>query len=208
VAAALLLPVALLLGPSAYLYAATAGRRHTDPARAGRAPVAIVFGAGIRPDGTLTPLLRDRVELAVTLFTSGQVGALLMTGDHSRAHHDEVDAMKAYAVGRGVPAMKVALDHAGFTTYDSCYRAHAIFGVDRAIVVTTRFHTPRAVWTCRALGVRATGVGAPDFGRYDADTPGWRAREALAAVKALWQVGVTRPKPHFLGPQEPFPGAP
>jgi vancomycin permeability regulator SanA len=79
--------------------------------------------------------------------------------------------------------------------------------VDRAIVVTTRFHTPRAVYTCRRLGVRATGVGAPDFGRYDADTPGWRAREMLAAVKALWQVEVTRPKPHFLGPREPFPGS-
>jgi vancomycin permeability regulator SanA len=208
VAAALVVPLLLAVAPTAYLYAVTAGRRHTDPAKAGEAPVALVFGAGIRPDGSLTPLLRDRVELAVTLYERHQVGALLMTGDHSRVEHDEVDAMKAYAVGRGVPAGKVALDHAGFTTYDSCYRAHAIFGVDRAIVVTTRFHTPRAVYTCRRLGVRASGVGAPDFGRYDGDAPGWRAREMLAAVKGLWQVEVTRPKPHFLGPREPFPGAP
>jgi vancomycin permeability regulator SanA len=204
--AAGLLPVLALVAPLPYLYAATAGRRHADPADAGTAPVALVFGAGIRSDGTLTPLLRDRVALAVTLWTSGRVGALLMTGDHSRTDHDEVDAMKAYAVAHGVPNAKVALDHAGFTTYDSCYRAHAVFGVDRAIVVTTRFHVPRAVYTCRTLGVRATGVGAADFGRYTGDAVGWTVRETFAAGKALWQLHVTRPRPHFLGPREPFPG--
>ncbi len=199
-------PILVLAGPTAYLYAATAGRRHADAGRAGTAPVAIVFGAGLRPDGGLTPLLRDRVELAVGLYERGQVRALLMTGDHSRVDHDEVDAMEAYAVERGVPEAQVALDHAGFTTYDSCYRARAIFGVDRAILVTTRFHVPRAVYTCRRLGVRAVGVGAPDFGRYDGDAPLWQVREAFAAAKALWQVHVTRPRPHFLGPREPFPG--
>lgn len=197
----------LVVGPIAYLYAVTAGERTLDPGAVGEAPVALVFGGGIRPDGSLTPLLRDRVELAVGLYEAGRVEALLMTGDHSRADHDEVDAMKEYAVSRGVPAALVSLDHAGFDTYDSCYRAKRIFGVDRAIVVTTRFHLPRAVYTCRRLGVRAEGLGAPDLGRYPGDAQKWHAREVLAAGKAVWQLHVTRPKPRFLGPREPFPGS-
>lgn len=197
--------VLLGLGPTLWLYASTTGSRRTV-ARAGHADVAIVFGAGIRPDGSLTPLLRDRVDLGVRLYATGHVTALLMTGDNSTTQHDEVGAMKAYAVAHGVPGAAVSTDHAGFSTYDSCYRARAIFGVRRAILVTTRFHLPRALYVCRRLGVRATGVGAADFGRYTSPAVGWQVRELFAGVKAVLQVEVLRPKPHFLGPREPYPG--
>jgi vancomycin permeability regulator SanA len=201
-AALLVLPPVAVAAPLAYLYLATLGARHSDAG----APVAIVFGAGLRPDGAPTPLLADRVDLAVELLAAGRVRLLLFTGDHGTLGHDEVGAMARYAVARGVPAGRIVLDHAGFDTYASCYRARSVFGVRRAVVVTTRFHLPRAIYTCRRLGVRATGAGTPDWSRYRSDTPRWQLRELAAAGLALWQLHVTHPSPRYPGPPEPIPG--
>ncbi|NJM07952.1 DUF218 domain-containing protein [Candidatus Gracilibacteria bacterium] len=196
--------VATMACANGYVWFVTSGQRYAareqEPPTA---PVALVFGAGVRADGRLSRILADRVDAAIALYRSGRVQKLLMSGDNSRPEYDEVTAMRRYAVERGVPPGDITLDYAGFRTYDSCYRARTIFGVDRAVLVTQQYHLPRAVYTCRALGVDALGVGTPDWQSYPtALIARYSLREAVATVVALWQVHITRPLPTFLGPFE------
>ncbi|GAB3081305.1 SanA/YdcF family protein [Micromonospora schwarzwaldensis] len=152
------------------------------------APVALVLGAKVEPDGAPSPFLAARLEIARQLFAAGKVKVVLVSGDHMNWDYDEPDAMRRWLVDRGVPAEKVVLDHAGFDTYDSCARARRIFGVRRATVVTQAFHLPRAVALCRHLGVAANGVGDDTARRYAQQ---WRissAREYGASVKAAVDV--------------------
>lgn len=194
----LLAPVAA----TAYVGAATLPFRHEAPASTPAERVAVVFGAGVRGDRP-TRILRERIEAAAELYRLGRVDKLLMTGDNSSPDYDEVTAMRRYAEGLGVPAADITLDYAGFSTYESCYRLRPIFGVERAVLVTQRYHLPRAVYTCRALGVEAVGLGTPDWGRYaPLLLARYSAREALATAKALADVHLTRPLPTFLGPFE------
>ncbi len=189
---------ALLL--KGYVAKATAGDRYTDVAQVPPRPVAIILGAGVYPDGSLSPMLSDRVSAAVQLYQQGRVSKLLMTGDNSTDDYDEVTAMKRYAVSLGVPAQDITLDHAGFSTYESCYRAKVIFGVSHGVVVTQQFHIARSVYTCRQLGIDAVGLGTADWGIYMNRTMTWYTfREVISTVKAVWQVHVTRPQPTFLG---------
>lgn len=198
--ALLALPPIALIG---FVALRTSPYRYTDVGAVPVEQVAIVFGAGVRPNGRLTPMLADRVSAAIELYQRDRVQKLLMTGDNSSISYDEVTAMKQFAVGRGVPAADITLDYAGFSTYESCFRARAIFGVERAVLVTQRFHLARAVYTCRALGVMAIGLGTPDWGVYrETLLAQYTLREALATLKALWQLHITRPLPTFLGPFE------
>ncbi len=123
-------------------------------------PVAIVLGAAVYANGRLSPVLRDRMETAVQLYHAGVVDKLILSGDNSQAYYNEPDAMRQYALDRGVPETAVQPDYAGFRTYDTCYRARHIFQVESAIVVTQAFHLPRALFTCRWLGLDAVGVVA------------------------------------------------
>ncbi|BAZ16615.1 hypothetical protein NIES4071_84930 [Calothrix sp. NIES-4071] len=183
-----------------YVNAATNTRRFTEVAKVPTQKVAVVFGAGIRPDNTPTPMLADRVTAAVDLYKLGRVQKILMTGDNSSIDYNEVMVMQNYAVSQGVPVEDITLDHAGFSTYESCYRAKEIFGVKEAILVTQNFHLPRAVYTCRQLGIEATGLGTPDWGSYSKKTVSFYTfREQVSTIKALWEVHVTRPSPTFLG---------
>jgi vancomycin permeability regulator SanA len=192
-----------LLAPSLYVAMATSAYRYDNLAALPARRVAIVFGAGVRPDGRLSPMLADRVGAAVELYQLGRVEKLLMTGDNSRIDYDEVTAMRDYAIERGVPASDITRDYAGFRTYDSCYRARAIFGVEQATLITQRYHLPRAVYSCRQLGVEAIGIGTPDWGIYrDALLLQYSLREALATGQALWELHITQPQPMFLGPFE------
>ncbi|MEO6713384.1 MAG: ElyC/SanA/YdcF family protein [Mycobacteriales bacterium] len=193
------LALLLVAVPTLYVRVSTASHRYAAvdvPA----APVAIVLGAGVR-DGQPTPFLRRRLDVAIDLFVRGRVRGLLMSGDNSKDDYDEVGVMAAYAVAHGVPAEVIAQDHAGFDTYDSCYRARAIFGVTRAIVVTQSFHLPRAVFVCREVGVAAWGVGDDTSRSWPALTRRLEVREVFSTGKALWETKVTRPEPHFLGPR-------
>lgn len=162
---------------------------------------AIVFGAGLRRDGGPTPVLRDRVKTAAQLYFDGKVEKLLMSGDNSRESYNEPQAMRDYAVSLGVPAGAIVLDYAGRRTYDTCYRAKAIFGLEDAILVTQAFHLPRALYTCNNLGVKAVGVPA-DLGTYGAEWF-WRVRELPATLQAMLDVHLTRPRP-ILGDPEPM----
>ena len=162
--------------------------------------VAIVFGASVWSDGTPSPMLADRLDGAIGLYHAGQVSKILMTGDNGSAEYNEVVTMQDYALAHGVPEGDITLDYAGFSTYESCYRARAIFGVKAAILVTQNFHIARAVYTCQHLGLKAIGLGTPDWERYsDATMRPAVFREMLACVKALLELHILRPKPTFLG---------
>jgi vancomycin permeability regulator SanA len=163
--------------------------------------VALVLGAGLAAHGRPSPVLADRVKDAVGLYDRGIVDGLLMSGDNHSASYNEVGSMQAYAERLGVPAAAITSDHAGFDTYDSCWRARHIFGVRSAVIVTTNFHVSRAVFTCRGFGIDAIGIGAPDVGKYRTSTVlKWNVREMLATVKAVWDVDVTHPGPTLGGP--------
>ena len=165
--------------------------------------VAIVFGAGLRRDGTPTAILRDRVETAANLYSSGKVEKILMSGDNRFEDYNEPEAMLQYALSLGVPSHAIALDHAGRRTYDTCYRAKAIFGVESALLVTQKFHLPRALFLCRALGLDAAGVEANQRHYRSASLLIWNIREQLATVGAFLDVYVSNPLP-VLGDPEPL----
>lgn len=165
--------------------------------------VAIVFGAGIYADGSLTPILRDRVETAVALYLQGKVEKLLMTGDNRRADYNEPAAMRDYALAQGVPEQDIVLDYAGRRTYDSCYRARHIFYVRDAILVTQAYHLDRALMTAQRLGIDAVGVAA-DRRDYQHIRYYWW-REVAATTAAYWDVLVTHPKPVMGEPLPIFP---
>lgn len=157
--------------------------------------VAIVFGARVYPDGRLSAMLRDRVETAVQLYHAGKVQKLLVSGDNRFADYDEPGRMMAYAIERGVPAADIQPDYAGRRTYDTCYRARAIFQLERAVLVTQEFHLPRALFTCRSLGLNAVGVPA-DLQPYHRRSVAWStAREIPASLVALLDVIRRQPAP-------------
>lgn len=165
--------------------------------------VAIVFGAGLTRDGYPTAILRDRVETAAQLYFAGKVQKLLMSGDNRFDNYNEPGAMSDYAVSLGVPENAIVLDYAGRRTYDTCYRAKAIFGLDSALLVTQAFHLPRALFLCNALGLKAAGVEANNIPYRKLSLVIWNVREQLATVGALWDVYIEKPLP-VLGNPEPI----
>ncbi len=156
-------------------------------------PVALVFGAGYWPSGRLSDALADRMETAVDLYRAGKVNKLLLTGDNRVADYNEPAAMAAYARARGVPEEDLVRDYAGRRTYDSCYRAKSIFGVERAVLVTQAFHLPRALFTCDRLGLDVVGVVA-DRHRYVRGL-WYEMREVAATTRAWLDLNVLRPVP-------------
>ncbi len=165
--------------------------------------VAIVFGAGLTRDGQPTLILRDRVKTAVQLYFSGKVEKILMSGDNQGVGHDEPGAMRDYAMSLGIPASAIVLDNSGDRTYDTCYRAKAIFGLDAALLVTQQFHLPRALFLCNMLGIQAVGVDANNYRYWPPLMLIWNIREQLATVGAFWDVYVEKPLP-ALGKPEPI----
>lgn len=164
--------------------------------------VAIVFGAQVRPDGSLSFMLQDRVETAVELYRAGKVQKIIMSGDNRFEYYNEPAAMMAYAIECGVPAADIQPDYAGRRTYDTCYRARDVFLVDAPILVTQDFHLPRAILTCRALGLDTVGVSA-DRRWYGYGALGWSSvREIAATLRAAVDIILRRPAP-VLG--EPIP---
>jgi SanA protein len=165
--------------------------------------IAIVFGAGLRRDGTPTAILRDRVETAADLYFSGKVEKILMSGDNRFEYYNEPESMRQYAISLGVPEAAIAMDYAGRRTYDTCYRARAIFGAREALLVTQNFHLPRALYLCNALGLNSYGIEA-DNNRYrKISLLIWNFREQIATVGAFIDVYWSNPIP-VLGDPEPL----
>jgi vancomycin permeability regulator SanA len=196
-ATAIVAGLAAVVIPAVGIYLVSKPLIYGDPDPIPSAPVAIVFGAGLTAGGSPSPMLADRVDAAVRLYDDGKVTRILMTGDNSRIEYNEVAAMKARAVALGVPADKVNLDYAGFRTYDSCYRARAIFGIRRAILVTQRYHLPRAIYLARSFGIDAVGVAAGLD--YYGGQQFYDLREVAALAVAWYEANVTHPLPRYLG---------
>jgi SanA protein len=156
-------------------------------------PVALVFGGGIYADGSLSPMLQDRVDTAIQLYKAGKVRKLLVSGDNRVAGYDEPGRMYDYAVAHGVPARDVVRDFAGRRTYDTCFRAGAVFGVRRAILVTQRFHLYRAMYTCASLGMDVVGLAADR--RAYGNEPYYWLRDGAAMLAAWFDVTILRPEP-------------
>lgn len=171
------------------------------PEGAAPARVAIVFGAAVRGNAP-TAILYDRIAAAVDLYRARKVEKLLMSGDNRFEDYNEPAVMKRVAIELGVPASDIVEDFAGRSTYDTCYRARAVFGLTEAVLVTQRFHLSRALWLCDGLGVGATG--------YAADRRGYlgqwanELREVAATANAAVELGLIRPVP-VLGPPLPIP---
>lgn len=168
-----------------------------------QARVAIVFGAGLYRDGTPTPVLRDRVKTAADLYFQNKVEKILMSGDNRFEDYDEPTAMMEYAMSLGVPENVIVRDYAGRRTYDTCYRANAIFGLEKALLVTQEFHLPRALYLCDHLGVESEGVSANRRYYLKSSRFFWKTRELFATLTALWDVHIARPLP-VLGEFEPI----
>lgn len=157
--------------------------------------VAIVFGAGLRRDGLPTTVLQDRVATAIDLYRAGKAQKLLLSGDNRFVEYNEPEAMRQAALALGVPDEDLVLDYAGRSTYDTCYRAKAIFGVERALLVTQEFHLPRALFLCEAFGIQASGVSADRRPYLRRSLALWNARELLATANAMWDVFIAKPTP-------------
>ena len=122
--------------------------------------VAIVPGARVFEDGTPSHALADRLHAALELYRAGRVQKILVSGDHGSGIYDEVNAMHAWLLDRGVSPEAIYLDHAGFRTLDTMFRASEVFKVRRAVICTQRFHLPRSVFLARAAGIDAVGLEA------------------------------------------------
>jgi SanA protein len=165
--------------------------------------VAIVFGARVYPNGRLSTMLRDRVDTAIQLYKSGKVQKLLLSGDNRFVDYDEPGAMMAYAIAQGVPKADIQPDYGGRRTYDTCYRAQAIFQVKEAILVTQAFHLPRALFVCDQLGLQVRGVAA-DRHIYAPAALAWSQNRELVALLAAGLDVVRRAPPPVLGPPIPL----
>ena len=162
----ILLGLALVFIPNAVVKLSTKDRI-VSPAEAETfgADCILVLGAGVRSDGSPSSMLQERIDTGVALYDAGAAPKLLMSGDHGTRGYDEVNCMKQEAQRQSVPMDDIFLDHAGFSTYESVYRASAIFQAEKVVIVTQAYHLPRALYTARALGLDAVGV-ACDTQRY------------------------------------------
>lgn len=201
----LLLIVVGTLLLSKYIEAQSKERIFTDSDAIPPSYTAIVLGASVRSDGNLSLVLRDRVESALNLYNEGIVERFLLSGDNGTLSYNEPRAMKKFLIERGVPEAHIYLDYAGFDTYDSLYRAKAIFEVDEAIIVTQKFHLPRAVFIADRLGLEYYGYVA-DQHAYAHESSN-KNREMLANVKAYFEV-LFHKEPTYLGEKIPITGPP
>jgi vancomycin permeability regulator SanA len=188
----------LVAGSVGYVRLAAAGHLYAEDVVPG-APVALVLGAMVFPDGTPSPFLAARLDLAHRLYAAGKVRVVVVSGDNMAEEYNEPEAMRTYLINAGMPAEAVIADYAGFDTYDSCVRALRIFGVRKLIVVTQSYHLPRAVASCRALGIEATGVG-DDSVRHGVAWKRGAIRDQLACAKTV--IDLITGRDPVLGPPE------
>ncbi|HYD34720.1 MAG TPA: ElyC/SanA/YdcF family protein [Vitreimonas sp.] len=161
---------------------------------------ALVLGAKVYSDGGLSHMTQDRADTAIELYRTSKVKTILISGDHGQKTYDEVNTIKNYLLAQDIPPEVIFLDHAGFDTYDSLYRAREVFQVESVIIVTQAFHLPRALFIAQNLGINAVGVSA-DRREY-AGASRNEVRERLATLKAAFNV-LTAAPPQYLG--EPIP---
>lgn len=196
IACAVIVIVAIFGGRLALRLAAAGTPDGTSlaPLERGEHRVAIIFGAGLAPGEVPSPLLNDRLKAGEDLYRRGIVDRLLMTGDNSVVEHNEPGAMRRASLARGIPAEVIAVDYGGRRTWDSCSRAHEVFGVAEAVVVSSDFHAARTVVVCRAAGVDVAGVVGASTERFGLRSrTGWRIRELGASWRGVYDAWVSHP---------------
>ena len=156
----------------------------------------LILGCKVRSNGQPSPMLKDRLDRGIELYRSGASPVILMSGDNGSKTYDEVSAMERYALEEGIPQNGIFKDHAGFSTYESMYRAKAIFGAERILVVTQKYHQYRSLYIAKRLGLQAWGV-ASDHQQFAGQTSR-DLREILARAKDFFKVMI-RPRPTYLG---------
>ncbi len=183
--------LAVHLKSSSYIYEDTKDVENIE--------TALILGAAVYSDGDLTPVYQHRVDKAIELYRADKVSKILASGDNSTVEHNEVNPVRDYLLAEGIPDVDIYLDHAGFDTYSTMYRARDVFKVSSVVIVTQSFHLPRAVFIARALGIEAYGVPAND-GRVTAFN---YFREVFANEKAVFNIIFNR-EPKYLGEAIPI----
>jgi SanA protein len=190
-----------ILAINAVVYLYSKPYIYSDPTQAPSAEAALIPGAGILANGTPSPILLDRVNMAINLYEAGKVSKILVSGANNTVTNNEVNPVRNYLVSKGIPSEDVFLDHAGFDTYSSMYRAKDIFEVSSIIITSQSFHLPRAVFIARELGIQAYGVrsdaGPVSYWNY--------VREVFADEKAVFDL-VFHIQPKYLGNPIPITG--
>jgi vancomycin permeability regulator SanA len=173
------------------------GRISADPTKVGATGrhAAMVLGAGIKRDGTPTSLLAWRLDAAIKLYRDHRASVLIMSGDNHSVGYDEPMGMARYVEARGVPRTAVVVDYAGRRTYDSCWRARHVFGLDSVTVVTSHYHAPRAVFTCEQVGLHADALTSTERGINRVSREKWYVREWLADLRATGEYVLGAPHP-------------
>lgn len=174
-----------------------------DAASSFDADCILVLGAGVRDDGTPSHMLEDRLKTGIALYENGAAPKLLMSGDHGRKEYNEVSVMKNYAMKQGIDSENIFMDHAGFSTYESLYRARDIFCAGKVVIVSQGYHLYRALYIADSLGLNAVGVSA-DLRSYAGQSMR-DAREIAARTKDFF-LCLTQPKPTYLGDAIPVSG--
>ena len=160
------------------------------------ADTVLILGAYVLPDGTLSTMLKDRVTVGYELYDNSKAPKIIVSGDHGRQDYDEVNTMKDFLKSKGVTGEDIFMDHAGFSTYESLYRARDIFQVKKVIIVTQRYHLLRAIFIARELGLEAYGVSS-DLHDYGHAMDIYAVREMVARNKDFWLTKF-KPQPTFL----------
>lgn len=193
----------LLVGLDARICAEADARIGKPPAGAAYDAV-LVLGARVYPDGTVSPILADRLEAGLAAYEAGLARKLLLSGDHGLKTYDEVNGMKAYVDRRGIPPEDVFLDHAGLSTYDSVLRAKEVFGAERLLISSQAYHLKRAVYIARSIGLEAWGV--PADRRVYPKMAWYELREKAARLKDFIKADLLKAPPAIGGPPLPLTG--
>lgn len=197
--------VCAALGISEYVKRSVSDRMLSPEAAANQGNIDCIIVLGCRVNGeTPSPMLSDRLLRGIELYDMDAAPKLLMSGDHGRTNYDEVNAMKQFAIDRGVPSEDVFMDHAGFSTYETMYRAKEVFAAKRVLIVTQSYHLYRAVYIAEKLGLEAYGVSSDlqSYVRQDY----YDFREILARDKDFVKT-IFKPEPTYLGEVIPISGS-
>ena len=163
----------------------------------------VVLGCQVKDNGKPSDMLADRLKRGIELYEQGSAPKIIMSGDHGRTEYDEVNTMKQVAIDSGVPSSDIFMDHAGFSTYESLYRAKEIFEADKLIIVTQEYHLYRALYIAEQLGIEAYGVNS-DYHTYWGQS-NREVREILARCKDFVNT-IFKPEPTYLGETIPVSG--
>ena len=163
----------------------------------------LVLGCQVKDDGVPSDMLKDRLTRGIELYKAGAAPKMLMSGDHGREEYDEVGTMKQWAIDSEVPSENIFMDHAGFSTYESMYRAKEVFEADKIIIVTQKYHLYRALYIADKLGIEAYGV-ASDYHAYAGQSMR-ELREILARCKDF-ATAIFKPEPTYMGEAIPVSG--